>query len=332
MNIAPLNEKGEIIDWWFAYKVPELHEKDKNGNPVVATGYEYVYYGANDSQVVLSPHLLTGEEGAIKRTVNSILSCKDETTGYILYNDEMPKSVLDQGRKDSVSLGHTKGLIAFDTASQTALWLLHSWPKFVDPLSAQMPAPNYGQTFICIALTLDTANVIAEQMINHQEPQTYLNQIPASLGQGSALYRLSEKLDPKAKGDSDVIECVSRAGLPFKVIAKNKKWNDDFWNDLVGDVLKDNMYVETWIRGKVASSQDSDGKDEVSDIKKVDLNPVAPYSWSETEDHAKWGITQNKNYVCVGDINRMISQRKRGGGTIAFENQILWSFLKGIES
>jgi hypothetical protein len=31
--------------------------------------------------------------------------------------------------------------------------------------------------------------------------------------------------------------------------------------------------------------------------------------------------------VCVGDINRMISQRKRGGGTIAFQNQILWQGL-----
>ncbi len=29
----------------------------------------------------------------------------------------------------------------------------------------------------------------------------------------------------------------------------------------------------------------------------------------------------------VGDINRMISQRKRGGGTVAFQNQILWQGL-----
>jgi hypothetical protein len=33
------------------------------------------------------------------------------------------------------------------------------------------------------------------------------------------------------------------------------------------------------------------------------------------------------NWVCVGDINRMISQRKRGGGTIAFQNQTLWQGL-----
>jgi hypothetical protein len=50
-------------------------------------------------------------------------------------------------------------------------------------------------------------------------------------------------------------------------------------------------------------------------------------AWPETHDHAKWGISTHSNWVCVGDINRMISQRKRGGGTIAFQNEILWRGL-----
>ena len=33
------------------------------------------------------------------------------------------------------------------------------------------------------------------------------------------------------------------------------------------------------------------------------------------------------NWVCVGDINRMISQRKRRGGTVALQNQIPWQGL-----
>lgn len=31
--------------------------------------------------------------------------------------------------------------------------------------------------------------------------------------------------------------------------------------------------------------------------------------------------------MCVGDINRMISQRKRWGGTIAFQSAPLWKAL-----
>jgi deoxyribonuclease-2 len=58
------------------------------------------------------------------------------------------------------------------------------------------------------------------------------------------------------------------------------------------------------------------------------LGPLgAHWAWPETHDHAKWGITLHEPWICVGDINRMISQRKRGGGTIAFQNRTLWQAL-----
>lgn len=70
---------------------------------------------------------------------------------------------------------------------------------------------------------------------------------------------------------------------------------------------------------------DSDGIHKTFDIKYINLGPMGlHWAWPETCDHAKWGITLHNPWVCVGDINRMISQRKRGGGTIAFQNQILW--------
>ena len=64
------------------------------------------------------------------------------------------------------------------------------------------------------------------------------------------------------------------------------------------------------------------------DIKYINLGPLGIHmAWPETHDHAKWGITTHSNWVCVADINRMISQRKRGGGTIAFRNETLWRGL-----
>ena len=107
--------------------------------------------------------------------------------------------------------------------------------------------------------------------------------------------------------------------MPFKVIAKNRKWNKDFWNELVGTTLKEDMDVETWIRGKIPPIADTDGIHKTFDIKYINLGPLGiHWAWPETHDHAKWGITTASNWVCVGDINRMISQRRRGGGTIAF--------------
>jgi len=322
MNITALDEAGQPVDWWFAYKVPRLAKEADNPS---ATGYEYVYYDPNIGKVVRSPNLLTDGRGALDLTIRSVFEKPDATTGWILYNDEMPT---DTKRLDSSSFGHTKGVIAFDTESKNAFWLLHSWPKYADPTASEMPTPIYGQTYLCISIDLDTANEIAKQMVNHQEPQVYVPRIPATLDKTASLYLLTQPLDPNAEPDSNVIKCQSRGGLAFQVIAKNRKWNKDFWNDLVGPTLGASMNVETWIRGKIPPVLDSDGIHKTFDVKYIDLSPLeVPWTWPETHDHAKWGITVDSNWVCVGDINRMVSQEKRGGGTIAFQDERLWTAL-----
>jgi deoxyribonuclease II len=322
MNISALDENGQAVDWWFAYKVPKLA---KSAGSPTATGYEYIYFDQKVGKVVRSPNLLTDGKGALDLTLKAVFDKPDATTGWILYNDEMPT---DTKRLDSSSFGHTKGVIAFDTASKTAIWLLHSWPKFADPGAAGMPTPIYGQTYLCLSLDIATASQIANQMANHQEPQVYVPRIPPALDKKDPLYLLTQKLDPNAKGDADVIEGKSRGGLAFKVIAKNRKWNKDFWNDLVGPTLGADMRDETWIRGKIPPILDSDGIHKTFDVSFVDFRPLGvPWAWPETHDHAKWGITVDSDWICVGDINRMISQEKRGGGTIAFQEPTLWAAL-----
>ena len=163
MKISALNESGKAVDWWFAYKVPRLH---KSADAPSASGYEYVYYDSNVGRVVQSPYLLTDGNGALDLTLNSVFDKPSATTGWVLYNDEMPESA---HRTDSSRFGHNKGVLAFDTASKTAFWLLHSWPKFADPGATEMPTPIYGQTFLCLPLDMATASRIAEQMCNHQD-------------------------------------------------------------------------------------------------------------------------------------------------------------------
>lgn len=320
--LSPLDENGKPVDWFFAYKIPKL---GKTADAPSSTGYEYIYYDPNIKKVVQSEYLLTDGKGSIDGTLNSIFKNPSDTTGWILYNDEMPE---DAHGKDSSSYGHTKGVLAFDTATKTGFWLLHSWPKYSDPGATIMPTPKYGQTFICIALDMATLSKIADQMINHQTPQVYMPRIPKGLDKNDPLYILSQPISTTPKADSDVMDYESRGGLKFKVIAKNHKWNKDFWNDLVGPTLGSDMDVETWIRGAIPPTMDSDGIHKTFDVKYIDLSRLGfPYAWPETHDHAKWGISVDSDWVCVGDINRMVSQRKRGGGTIAFQDNILWSAL-----
>ncbi len=329
MNISALNEQGKPVDWWFIYKIPQLRA-DANSDD--ATGYEYVYYDSaadastdpNVKKVVKSPNRLDQGKGALNLTLDSVFTKPGASTGWILYNDEMPEQAK---RSDNGNLGHTKGVIAFDTASDTAFWLLHSWPKYAAPKETQMPTPIYGQTFMCISLDLVTAGKLASQMAIHQEPQVFLPRV-ANLDQSSPLFGLSKPLPPKPAPDADSLDYKSRGGLAFKVLAKNREWGKDFWNGWVGPQLGADMDVETWIRGAIPPVADTDGIHKTFDIKFINLGPLgAHWAWPESRDHAKWGITKTDDWICVGDINRMISQRKRGGGTIAFQNRTLWTAL-----
>jgi deoxyribonuclease-2 len=116
--------------------------------------------------------------------------------------------------------------------------------------------------------------------------------------------------------------------MAFKILAKNREWGQDFWNGFVGPQLGADLDVETWIRGPIPPVMDNDGVHKTFDIKFINLGPLgAHWAWPETVDHSKWGITTDSYWICVGDINRMISQRQRGGGTIAFQNRTLWQAL-----
>jgi len=328
MKISALDENGKAADWWFMYKVPKL---SPGSNSDQSTGYEYVYYDPHltkelDSATKYkSPYLINQGKGALNNTLNSIFKKPSPTTGWILYNDEMPSSAKGT---DNGNLGHTKGVIAFDTQSKSAFWLLHSWPLFADPKASKDPTPIYGQTYLCLSLDMATASKIAAQMAHYQEPQSYLCRIPSSLSKSDPLYALSQRLNPNPPKGTSVLELKSSGGMPFKVIAKNRQWNGDFWNDLVGVTLKSNIDVETWIRGPIPPITDSDGIHKTFDIKYINLGSMgAHWAWPETSDHAKWAITTQNDWVCVGDINRMISQRKRGGGTVAFQDATLWNAL-----
>ncbi|MDN0075075.1 deoxyribonuclease II family protein [Crenobacter sp. SG2303] len=324
MNVSPLNESGQAVDWWFIYKVPKL---SGGNNTAGATGYEYAYYDDPLSSVVKSPYTLNSQQGALHHTLDALFSAPSPTTGWLFYNDEKPASAA--GTDDS-ELGHTKGVIAFDLATDSALWLLHSWPKYVDPGTTAMPTPLYGQTFLCLALDLAATRALAAQMLTHQQPQVYEPRLPEGLAADDPLRLLTQTIDPNDPGEASTLSLTSRGGTAFEVIAKNRDWGKDFWNDLVGPKLGEDINVDTWIRGKsqIPPMLDSDGIHKTFDIKYITLREIGlPWAWPETRDHAKWAISYKDNWVCVGDISRMISQEKRGGCTIAFQNAALCDLL-----
>ena len=327
---------GSATDWWFAYKLPEgaIPPKGATIRSGKTTGYEYLYLDADTSgPLTLSPHRLDTPDGALYQTLLPLYQAAEAGTnsiGWIFYNDEIP------GAKDNNGeLGHTKGVLAFDLVTQSAFWLLHSTPRY--PLVDRPDFPEderiYGQTYLCITLDgLDTARALARVMCHQHEPQTYGCRIPAALAKDDPLRQLATHVSASEKDPPVDMTFRSKAGQEFRLLAKNRHWNQDFWIDWVGPRLSADLDIETWRRGTLPGTQDSDQKDHVRDVLYVDLSPLGvSYEWHYTKDHAKWAASEEEHWVCVADINRQVSQEKRGGGTIALQHPGLHGSLSQIE-
>jgi deoxyribonuclease II len=333
--LSAISDSGRPVDWWFIYKLPRDAKSPKAGSKTKpSTGYEYLYFDAESkTPLALSSKLLSDETSALSSTMKQLYPMTrnpDKTLGWVLYNDERCDNKADNG-----SLGHTKGVLAFDTAKNSALWMLHSTPRFALTTGPGFPQDEriYGQTFLCITLADGkTAENLAQQMCHQQEPQVYDSHTPAGMAPDTPIHQLTGRVSPSETDPPGVVEFSSKGGQHFRSIAKNRHWGKDFWNDLVGPTLKADLSVETWRRGTLAGTKDSDKVHDVTDILYIDLEPLGvDYEWHYTQDHAKWAVSQEPDWVCVADINRDTSQEKRGGGTIAFQNRLLWHSLSQIE-
>lgn len=326
--LSALSEQsGKAIDWWFAYKLPE--NVSINGSEKT-TGQEYLYFDPEtDKGLTLSGLQLNSTESALTRTLDQLSESKRSThssLGWILYNDEKPDKTADAETK-----GHSKGALVFNQKTDSGFWLLHSWPCFPSLHQDQPPSSEYGQTFLCVSLKdFQTAENIAKQMYQQNEPQVY-DFRTNDLAKNSWLYKLARNSKSNDKDPPVDMNFQSRSGYPFRFLAKNRHWNEDFWIDWVGPRLGVNLDVETWRRGRLPGTLDNDDDHDVIDTLYVNLEPLGVNcEWHYTKDHSKWAVSESGHWICVAGINRQTSQEKRGGGAICFQHELLWNNLSRI--
>lgn len=346
VKLSAINDQGRPVDWWFIYKIA--------GKSIVqdgskARGTEYIYFDADKQhgeKLHLSPNQISDpEKGAVSNTLNQVYkNTGNHDLGWIFYNDEDPIT----GKTNS-SRGHTKGVLCFDLSSDTAFWLIHSAPKFPPKDNYAYPPTAMGnaQTFLCISLkNAETAKSIAGQMILAQQPNVYLSSAVPNVLDGQStdprVQLIENRVETGGKPYGNFISFQSRAGAAFRSVAKNKAWSsaggNDFYNDLVGPMLKESLDVETWEHGKEPGTMEEDKVHHIMAMKSVNLAPLGinpSYEWSEENDHAKLVISQpeeKEHFICVGDINFTRTMENRSGGTVAFQNNDLWNSLVEILS
>lgn len=331
MPLSAMDDAGKAVDWWFMYKVAGKGHKADGTKP---TGTEYVYFDANTPKngKLVQSHDTVNANGALPNTLKQVYDGGgNDRLGWYFYNDEDPVTGKTVG-----SRGHTKGVLAFDLGSNSAFWLVQSTPKF--PPQKAYAFPNTGmpnaQTLLCITLEdADVAKKLANQMYEAQQPDVYLaSKIPSGLpATDPRALVMQNKISPSTEPVHGIVPFKSKGGVKFMCMAKNKEWGLDFYNDLVGPTLHENLEVETWEHDPTPQPLDSDKIHHVVDMKAVDLTKIGiDFKWPEPDDHAKLCISdklEKIHYVCVGDMNFTLAQRKRGGGTVAFQCEALWQNL-----
>jgi len=329
--IGCISDSNTPVDWWFIYKLPALsNDPDSNLND----GYGYAYLDAKSSSLALVNNRLLSAKttGALAWTLNQVYN--SDTVGYIMFNDQSPDG------KSTTSRGHTKGFLGF--TSRTGFLLRHSTPRFpYFHKSGYKGFPDYariyGQTFLCISADIDTISDLASQfMVNMAN--VYDSWVPDLVK--NKYTNITDLAANKMTNQlrSSVIKISSVGGQSFLDIAKSKICQCEIYSDIVAPIYTADILALTWGRPLTESYCKPKYQYDVANILNLTWS-VNQTAYKESKEHSKWaiGIDFSTNsfphcgpLVCIGDINRMESQRNRGGGLSCFTNQGLWAGFKKL--
>lgn len=316
------NPNGEPVDFWVALKFPR--------------GYQYAYA---DSSLLQTQASITWTTGSSLNSKNSFWwhthqHLDNLQYGALFYNDEDP-----DGR--SHGNGHMKGTIGL--ANQGGFWIIHSIPRFPQVSKNDWSLPtsawHYGQSAICVSFAADQIEVVT-QALKFARPHVYsFSQLPQSLvttypGARSLMPVGSKSLvNSNANPQFIVLPVTSRGGYDFNLFIKSPKYIAKL-HQLIGQHFQSTFAWETWRRlYKLKSCCQPQCGYDIENVEEIRIDTKIP-EWKYTLDHSKWGISlkDEKQILCIGDLNRASSQEHRGGGFLCMNDPRFWRLFADIVS
>ena len=302
-HLSCKNPDGDDVEWWAIFKKPmtlDYYYRDKNTKLSRGPG--------NLGQKSQNPLYL------------SVKSVYDRSTvGYLLVNDQAPTG-------DATSrYAHDKAVIIYD--ADNAVYIEHSVPQFPpigdDEYSYPDSGKTNGQSFLCMSLTLDELNTVANNILV-EIPHVYDSVIPSDLHiVPGVLDIIDEKWKDKVETQSSLLNVGSEQ---VKHYVKSRNWGKDSYKDLLVTELAADGYSETWQNGSGGVlASDCSGAHNIYNIQKVKFPDG---EWTSTKDHSKWAVVGD--YVCIGGVNRVASQEKRGGQHFCIKHSEFASEMKGV--
>uniref|UniRef100_A0A4W6EGW0 Deoxyribonuclease-2-alpha n=1 Tax=Lates calcarifer TaxID=8187 RepID=A0A4W6EGW0_LATCA len=274
------------------------------------TGLEYIYIGPDAHGKVTKrtsgTKLIDDPKGILANTLQPLFT-NTMDFGFISYSDQPP-----DGRSVSNTHGHSKGVLMVDKT--TAVWLLHSTPRFPYKREENCFYPLSGtrnaQTFICVTFKYDQFRAIGNVAFNFDDhiPDSFKKDFTDAVNEAGVnpLYNAFQSL-------------TSRGGQQFGSIAKQQSPDDLYFAIASLPEVNSNVLVQTWggQDDRDKSYCPKNGKDVNNIIYVVtDLG-----DWEPGNDHSKWCVAKDKPLTCIADVNRADSQFRRPGGALCIDNE-----------
>nr|XP_046230877.1 deoxyribonuclease-2-alpha-like isoform X2 [Scatophagus argus] len=315
------NNNG-AVDWYIIYKAPALQQ---------LTGLEYLYIDSTDNNVkIMQPSTpnykgINHPEGVLGHTLKPLFTSirsMSPNFGFISYSDQPP------GCSASDKFGHSKGVLMADKTG-TGVWLLHSTPQFPfrrhkDHFWPESGARN-AQIFICVTFPYNQFRHIG----NHLQ---YIGAFPFEHDLPEDFHgELRDAVNWKQSPPPNNFQLLtSSASNIFNSIAKQQSLQAKV-GDLyvtIAQLVGSDLDVQTW--GCQSGRSRSYCIPRIAKVINIKTIRTGLGDWTSKNDHSKWCVAQNQNkdWICIADMNRAPTQYERRGGALCFQNAAVKKIFK----
>jgi deoxyribonuclease-2 len=317
------NPKKQAVDWWVIFLFPETSSK---GTPLsygyydnFSTDMEIFQYEINTYPPLHFPRdsvLLKQSQGQL------------QDVNYFYWNDDLSTDAeiksADSGR------AHAKGGLIYD--KEGGVFLSHSLPRFPRRSNESwiiddMP-PNsgiYGQSFICLTVDkenslklVNSLNVIFPFILSKNGNSDNVD------GNNPSVLELLNNKHDKSQPNKLLSQVKTKGGNLFDVFSKGRDSTDLPYDTTIPEYYQDGLFVETWSKPfQLPSICENTFKTiNIAELK------FGQFSYKKTNEHSKWAVGMTTQVICIGDLNRIESQKKRGGNVICFKNEKLANIIR----
>ena len=320
LNNVCLNRENLAVDWYVIFLLPSSISNDNE-----------LIYGYFDETIKNTKYFKYEEKNFPPNLITKNVKNNWKNLNYFFWNDD--KTIKDSSSESSSnSKAHAKGSLIYD--KENGNFLLHSLPRFPtrnekNEILTELPSNGgaYGQNFLCISITKNSAEKIAELLnyinvsINKSVEKDQINKIPNKWINALIQNKMQNNY-PKSHN----IIIKSKNGIEFEFIGKSGSNKIIPYETTLRNLYKDDFYIRTWTRPSLAPSLYDD---KYKLINVLDVN-YGGYKYGKTKEHSKWAVAKRQNIVCFGDLNHTESQKDRGGHIVCFKNKQLNYFMKSV--